>query len=276
MNLNELKTTITENESKNILNMFEMLLKEQPNYLKDERAKSVKETINQACFISLGLCGKADGIFFPNAQFNFIHMKMTNFICLCIYRNKPAICYTYEKMEGYFIEYLEDIIFSSEEMIARKNLTRQHEENANCIKLLQSIKRVKKSDQSDYKIMQKNFSSSLDFFTMKIDYNIIKISAVERFENNKSKYYDDTLYIKDYQNLNEDQINADRIMATINEYIIAHIGNNKIIEAKLKCLHQEALKVEKLFNDLLSSSNNLLNKALLYEYVKANAYKLYK
>ena len=110
MDFNELKTTITENESKNILNMFEMLLKEQPNYLKDESSSSVKETINQACFISLGLDGVADGIFFPNAQFNFINMKR-EFICLCIYKNKPAICYTNEKIEGYFIEYLEDIIF---------------------------------------------------------------------------------------------------------------------------------------------------------------------
>ena len=273
MDFNELKTTITENESKNILNMFEMLLKEQSNYLKDEIAKSVKETINQACFISLGLDGVADGIFFPNAQFNFIHMNR-NFICLCIYNNKPAICYTHEKIEGYFIEYLEDIIFSTEEIRERERLTRQHEENINCIKLLKSIERVRKSDKTNYKILNKNFTSSLDYFTMKIDYNIIKISAVERFENNKSKYYDDTLYIKDYQNLNDDQINADRIMATINEYITAHIENNKTIEAKLKCLHQEALKVEKIFNDLLTSSNNLLNKKLLYEYIARNSYKL--
>lgn len=275
MDFNELKTTITENESKNILNMFETLLKEQPNYLKDERSSSVKETINQACFISLGLDGVADGIFFPNAQFDFIHMKMTNFICLCIYKNKPAICYTYEKMEGYFIEYLEDIIFLSEEMITRKRLTRQHEENINCIKLLQSIKRVKKSDQSDYKIINKNFTSSLDYFTMKIDYNVIQISAIERLKNDTSKYYSDKLYIKDYQNMN-DQINADSIMSTINEYITTYIEQNKTIEAKLKCLHQEALKVEKLFNDLLASSNNLLNKELLCEYIKANSYKLNK
>ena len=274
MNLNELKTTITENEVKNILNMFEMLLKEQSNYLKDERAKSVNETISQACFISLGLDGVADGIFFPNAQFNFIHMNR-DFICLCIYENKPAICYTHEKIEGYFIEYIEDIIFSSEEIAEKKHLTRQYEENINCIKLLQSIKRIKKSDQSDYKIVNKNFTSSLDFFTMKIDNNTIKISAIERLENNTSKYYSDRLYIKDYQNMN-DQINADCIMSTINEYITTYIENNKTIEAKLKCLHQEALKVEKLFNDLLTSSNNLLNKSLLYEYIKANVYKLYK
>ena len=121
MDFNELKTTITENESKSILNMFEMLLKEQLNYLKDERSSSVKETINQACFISLGLDGVADGIFFPNAQFNFIHMKR-NFICLCIYKNKPAICYTHEKIEGYFIEYMENIIYSYEERETRKNL----------------------------------------------------------------------------------------------------------------------------------------------------------
>ena len=274
MNLNELKTTITEIEAKNILKMFEMLLKEQSNYLKDERAKSVQETINQACFISLGLDGVADGIFFPNAQFNFIHMKR-DFICLCIYKNKPAICYTHEKIEGYFIEYLEDIIFSSEEITEKKHLTRQYEENINCIKLLQSIKRVKKSDQSDYKIVNKNFTSSLDFFTMKIDNNIIQISAIERLENNTSKYYSDRLYIKDSQNMN-DQINADCIMLTINEYITTYIEKNKTIEAKLKCLHKEALKVEKLFNDLLTSSNNLLNKSLLYEYIKANVYKLYK
>lgn len=274
MNLNELKTTITENETKNILNMFEMLLKEQSNYLKDESAKSVQETIKQACFISLGLDGVADGVFFPNAQFNFIHMKR-DFICLCIYKNKPAICYTHEKIEGYFIEYLEDIIYTSEEIIERKHLTRQHEENINCIKLLQSIKRVKKSDQSDYKIINKNFTSSLDYFTMKIDYNVIQISAIERLENNTSKYYSDRLYIKDYQNMN-DQINADCIISTINDYITTYMEKNKTIEAKLKCLHKEALKIEKLFNDLLANSNNLLNKALLYEYIKANVYKLYK
>ena len=273
MNLNELKTTITENESKNILNMFEMLLKEQSNYLEDERSSSVKETINQACFISLGLDGVADGIFFPNAQFNFIHMKR-NFICLCIYKNKPAICYTNEKIEGYFIEYLEDIIFSLEEIRERERLTRQHKENENCIKLLKSIKRVKKSDQSDYKIINKNFTSSLDFFTMKIDYNAIQISAIERLENNTSNYYSDRLYIKNYQNLNDDQINANCIMSTINEYITIYIENNKTIEAKLKCLHQEALKVEKIFKNLLISTNNLLNKKLLHEYITRNAYKL--
>ena len=109
MDFNELKTTITENESKNILNMFEMLLKEQSNYLKDERAKSVKETINQACFISLGLCGVADGLWFPNAQFNFIN-TMKKFVCLCIYKSKPAICYSHKKIEGYFVEYIEYII----------------------------------------------------------------------------------------------------------------------------------------------------------------------
>ena len=160
MNLNELKTTITETEAKNILNMFEMLLKEQPNYLKDERAKSVKETIDQACFISLGLDGVADGIFFPNAQFNFMYMKR-DFICLCIYKNKPAICYTHEKIDDYFIEYLEEIIYTSVEINERDRLTRQHEENKNCIKLLQSIKRVKKADQSDYKIINKNFFFSI-------------------------------------------------------------------------------------------------------------------
>ena len=275
MDFNELKTTITENESKNILNMFETLLKEQPNYLKDGRASSVKETIDQACFISLGLDGVADGIFFPNAQFNFIHMKR-EFICLCIYKNKPAICYTHEKFEDYFIEYLEDITFSIEEIRERERLTRQHKENENCIKLLKSIKRVKKSDQSDYKIVNKNFTSSLDFFTMKIDYNAIQISAIERLENNTSNYCSDRLYIKNYQNLNDDQINADCIMSTINEYITTYIENNKTIEAKLKCLHQEALKVEKIFNNLLTSTNNLLNKKLLHEYITRNAYKLCK
>lgn len=275
MNLNELKTTITETESKNILNMFEMLLKEQANYLKDERSSSVKETINQACFISLGLDGVADGIFFPNAQFNFIHMKR-NFICLCIYENKPAICYTHEKINGYFIEYLEDIIFSSVEINERERLTRQHEENINRIKLLKSIERVRKNDKTDYKILNKNFTSSLDFFTMKIEYNKIQVSAVERLENNRSKYYSDILYIKDYQNMNDDQINADCIMKTINDYITTYIENNKTIEAKLKCLHQEALKFEKIFNDLLTSSINLLNKHLLHEYVERNLYKLSK
>ena len=274
MNLNELKTPITENESKNILNMFETLLKEQPNYLKDERTSSVKETIDQACFISLGLDGVADGIFFPNAQFNFKHMKR-EFICLCIYKNKPAICYTHEKIEGYFIEYLEDIIFSSEEIHERERLTRQHKENENCIKLLQSIKRVKKSDQSDYKRLNKNFTSSLDFFEMKIENSRIQIWAIERLENNTSKYYSDRLYIKDFQNMN-DQISVDCIMSTINEYITTYIENNKTIEAKLKCIHEEALKVEKLFNDLLTNSKNLLNKSLLYEYIKANLYELNK
>ena len=271
MNLNELKTTITEDEVKNILYMFEMLLKEQPNYLKDERAKSVKETINQACFISLGLCGVADGVFFPNAQFNFINTKR-DFCCLCIYKNKPAICYTHEKFEGYFIEYLENIIYSYEEINTRKSLLNYQETLTDSIKLLKSIKRVKKSDGSNYKIYCKNFTSTLSYFKISIDYNLVNISAVEQF-GNSSRYYSDRIHINNYHNVNNPE-SPDNIMIMINECIVSYSEQLKQIEKKLKCLHGEALEIEYLFNKLLTAGSNITNKELLRDYINANLYKL--
>ena len=272
MNFNDLKTTITENEVKNILNMFEMLLRERPNILKDERAKSVKETINQACFISLGLCGEADGIFFPNAQFNFINSRK-KFVCLCIYNNKPAICSEHEKIENcYFVEYLENLIYSYQEIKTRKDLLNYQETLTDCIKLLKSIKRVKKGDGSDYKIFCKNFTSSLSYFKISIDYNLINISAVEQFSNS-SRYYSDRILITNYHNVNE-PLNPDNIMIIINEYIYNYSEQLKQIENKLKCLHSEAIEIERIFNRLLIAGNNITNKELLRDYINANLYKL--
>ena len=82
--MEELKTTITPEEKENILTMFSQLLKERPNRVKDLQNKSIKNTIDQACFISKGLDGEADGIFFPNSQFEIYNQKK-DFICLCIY-----------------------------------------------------------------------------------------------------------------------------------------------------------------------------------------------
>ena len=271
MDFNELKTTITENESKNILNMFEMLLKEQSNYLKDTRAKSVKETINQACFISLGLCGEADGIFFPNAQFNFKNTKM-KFCCLCIYNNKPAICYKYETIGGYFFKNLEGLIYSNEEIETKRNLSLQIAVITDNLKLLNSIQQVKKSDGSNYQNLCKNFISSLSNFKMTIDNNIIQISAIEQ-SSNSSIYYSDRIYITDFHNVN-DNITPDDIMEMIREYINIYIEQKKIIETKLKRLHKEAREIEKLFDELLAKQDNMINKDFFREYIKANLYKL--
>lgn len=272
MDFNELKTTITENELKNILDMFKMLLQEKANILKDERSACVQDTINQACLISLGLCGVADGVFFPNAQFNFIN-KQSDFCCLCIYKNKPAICSTHEKIENcYFIEYLENLIYSYEEINTRKSLLDYHETLTDNIKLLKSIKRVKKNDGSNYKIFCKNFTSSLSYFKIAIDYNLVNISAVEQF-NNSSIYYSDRIIINNYYNVN-DPASPDNIMIMINEYIINYSEQLKRIEKKLKCLHSEAIEIEYLFNRLLTAGSNITNKELLRDYINANLYKL--
>ena len=271
MNLNELKTTITENESKNILNMFSILLREQSNYLKDTRAKSVKETISQACFISLGLCGEADGIFFPNAQFKFKNTKM-KFCCLCIYNNKPAICYKYETIGGYFFKTLEGLIYSKEEIETKKQLLLQIAVITDNLKLLNSIQQVKKSDGSNYQNLCKNFISSLSDFKMTIDNDIIQISAIEQFSNS-SIYYSDRIFVTDFHNVNENLTPAD-IMEMIKEYINIYIEQKKIIETKLKCLHKEARKIEKLFDELLAKQEKMINKDFFREYIKANLYKL--
>ena len=271
MNLNELKTTITENEVKNILNMFSILLREQSDYLKDTRAKSVKETINQACFISLGLCGEADGIFFPNAQFKFKNTKM-KFCCLCIHNNKPAICYKYETIGGYFFKNLENLIYSSEEIETKRNLSLQIAIITDNLKLLNSIQQVKKSDGSNYQNLCKNFTCSLSDFKMVIDNNIINISAIEQ-SNNSSRYYSDRIYITDFHNAN-DNITPDDIMEMIKEYINIYIDQINLIETKLKRLHKEAREIEKLFDELLTKQDNMINKDFFREYIKANLYKL--
>ena len=273
MDFNELTTTITENESKNILNMFEMLLKEQSNYLKDERSSSVKETVTQNCFISLGLCGKADGLWFPNAQFNFIN-TMKKFVCLCIYKNKPAICYRHEKIEGYFIEYMENIIYSYEERETRKNLLSYQETLTDSIKLLKSIQQVKKSDGSKYKIFSKNFTSSLAYFKISADYNLINISGVEQC-NNSSRYYSDRIHIKNYHDVS-DPLSPENIMAMINENIEFYNEQLKQTETKLSCLHSEALEIEYLFRKILKVGSNIKNKDFMRDYINANLYKLSK
>lgn len=271
MDFNELKTTITENEAKNILNMFSILLREQSDYLKDTRAKSVKETINQACFISLGLCGKADGIFFPNAQFNFKNTNM-KFCCLCIYNNMPAICFTHEAIRGYFFKFLEDLIYSNEEIEKKIRLKSQYKEFTIKIKLLESIERVTKSNGYNYKILCKNFTSSLSNFKMKIDNNIIHISAVEQ-SIDAPLYYEDRILITDFQKAN-DTIRPDDIMRMIREYINTYTEQRNLIETKLKCLHKEAREIEKLFDELLAKQDNMINKDFFREYIKANLYKL--
>lgn len=271
MDFNELKTTITENEVKNILDMFKMLLQEKANILKDERSACVQDTINQACLISLGLCGVADGVFFPNAQFNFINTKR-EFCCLCIYKNKPAICYTHEKIKGYFIEYLENLIYSYEEINTRKSLLNYQETLTDNIKLLKSIKQVKKSDGSKYKIFCKNFTSSLSYFKISSDYNLINISAVEQFSNS-SRYYSDRIHINNYHDVN-DPLSPENVMIIINEYINNYSEQLKQIEKKLKCLHSEAREIEYLFNKLLTAGSNITNKELLRDYINANIYKL--
>ena len=280
-NLEGLKTTITPEEKRNILNMFSQLLKERPNTIKDTRNTSIKNTIEQACFISKGLNGEADGIFFPNSIFEMNNSKK-DFICLCIYDNKPSMCLSYPdntifkslKDKLYFTS-LESVIYSNEELEERKELNSFIEDYQDRIELLKSIHRVFKKDGKDFQSFEKNFSSEMTYFSIKYGSytNSIELYASKTHNNGLYSRYNDTIYLYGTAYTKENitpSIFMDVIKDTIKKY------NDYISEYKnkLKNLHSEALQVEKIFNDLLSKKDSFVNKDFFKKYIDKNCHKL--
>ena len=278
--MEKLKTTITTKEKKNILEMFYQLLKERPNIIKDLNNASIKNTIEQACFISKGLNGEVDGIFFPNSIFE-INGSKKDFVCLCMHNDKPSICMAYPdntvfkslKDKLYFTS-LESVIYSNEEIEARKELNSYINNYQNKIELLNSVYRVFKKDGKDFQNFEKNFNSKMNHFSMFFESNIrIALYASQLFENGFYQRYEDTIYLTQSGYTKENitpSIFMDVIKDTIKKYndCIAEYKN------KLEKLHDETLQIEKIFNDLLSKTNKFINKRFLKKYIEENIYKL--
>lgn len=278
--MKELKTTITAEEKKNILMMFTQLLKERPNIIKDLNNTSIKNTIEQACFISSGLNGEADGIFFPNSIFK-MNNSTKDFVCLCMYNDKPSICMAYPdntvfkslKDKLYFTS-LESVIYSNEELEARKELNSYINNYQNKIELLNSVYRVFKKDGKDFSNFEKNFGSKMNHFSIYFESDTrIALYASKLFENGFYQRYEDTIYITSTGYTKENitpSIFMDVIKDTIKKYndCIAEYKN------KLEKLHDEALQIEKIFNDLLSKTNKFINKIFLKKYIEENIYRL--
>lgn len=275
--MEELKTTITPEEKENILTMFSQLLKERPNRVKDLQNKSIKNTINQACFISKGLDGEADGIFFPNSQFEIYNQKK-DFICLCIYEGVPSMCLAFPDNsvfngQKYFVS-LESLVYSSEELEARKKLNSYITGYQNKIELLSSIYRVFKKDGKDFQNFEKNFNSKMTYFSIKFDSDTrIGLYASELLENGFYNRYNDTIYLSGTGYTKENIKPAD-FMSIVNDYKTKYSEYIKEYKNKLENLHREALQVEKIFNDLLSKKDSFVNKDFLRKYIEENVYKL--
>lgn len=278
--MKELKTTITAEEKKNILKMFEQALKERPNTIKDLNNTSIKNTIEQSCFISSGLNGEADGIFFPNSIFE-INGSKKDFICLCIYDNKPSMCLSYPdntifkslKDKLYFTS-LESVICSNEEIEARKELNSYINNYEDKIELLNSVYRVFKKDGKDFSNFEKNFNSKLNHFSICFESDTrIALYASKTFENDFYKRYEDTIYLSGTGYTKENitpSIFMDVIKDTIKKY------NDYIAEYKnkLKKLHSEALQVEKIFNGLIAKKDDFINKSFFRQYFEKNIYRI--
>ena len=278
--MEELKTTITAEEKTNILTMFTQLLKERPNIIKDTINASIKNTINQACFISKGLNGEADGIFFPNSIFEMNNSKK-EFICLCIYDAKPSICLAYPdesifkslKDKNYYIS-LESLIYSSEEIEERKRLSSYINNYQDKIELLQSIHRVYKKDVKDFQNFGKNFNSKMAHFSIKFDSNTrIELYASETLENGFYKRYEDTIYLSGTGYTNEN-ITPSIFMNLINDEIKKYNDYLMEYKNKLKNLHSEALQVEKIFNNLMAKKDGFINKSFFRQYFEKNIYRI--
>lgn len=280
--MKEFKTTITAEEKKNILEMFYQLLKERPNTIKDLQNKNIKNTIDESCFISKGLNGEADGIFFPNSQFE-MHNSKKDLVCLCIYDNKPSMCLSYPdntifkslKDKLYFTS-LESLIYSYEEIEERKKLNYYINDYQDKIELLNSIYRVFKKDGKDFQNFEKNFNSKLDHFSIYFGSNTrITLYASQLFGNGFYQQYEDTIYFASTGYTKENitpSIFMDVIKDTIKKY------NDYISEYKnkLEKLHDEALQIEKISNDLLSKKDSFMNKGFFKKYIEENIYKLNK
>lgn len=280
--MEKLKTTITKEEKTNILNMFSQLLKERPNIIKDTINTSIKNTIEQACFISRGLEGKADGIFFPNSIFEMNNSKK-DFICLCIYDGKPSICLAYPddsifnslKDKLYFTS-LESLIYSYEELERREELDSYIKDYQDKIELLNSIYRVFKKDGKDFQNFEKNFSSKLNNFIMRFESDTrIVLYASKTFENGFYKRYADVIYLSG-TGYTKENITPSIFMDLLNNEIKKYNDYLSECKSKLENLHREALQVEKIFNDLLLKKDSFINKDFLRKYIEKNVYNLSK
>lgn len=281
-NLENLKKTITQEERKNILSMFKQALKERSNIIKDLRNSNINNTIDQACFISSGFNGIADGIFFPNSEMAYLNSKK-EFICLCIYDGEPSICLNYPddpifksfKNQYYFIS-LESIIYNREELERRKEIKNYISNYENKMQLLKSIYRVYKKDGSDFQNFFKNFDSKLKYFSMNFDGSSrVDIYASELLENGFYKRYNDTIYLSG-SGFTTENITASQFMYLINEDIEKYKKYIDEYNKKLNTLHDEALKIEKIFNDLKNKKDQFINKDFFRKYIESNISELSK
>lgn len=279
MNLEKLKATITTEEKENILKMFSQLLKERPNIIKDLKNKSVKNTIEESCFISKGLDGIADGIFFPNSIFEMNNSKKR--ICLCIYDNKPSICMAYPDdavfkslTDKKYFTSLESLIYSNEELERREELNSYINDYQDKIELLSSIYRIYKKDGNDFQDFKKNFGSKMTRFSIKFDSDTrIELYANKILGNDFYKRYEDTFYLSGTGYTNEN-ITPSIFMELINDEIKKYNYYISDYKNKLKNLHCEALQIEKIFNDLLSKKDSFTNKHFFSKYIEKNVYRL--
>ena len=67
--MEKVNKNISNVQKNEIIKLFKQVLEEKSGFIKDKRSNNIKYTIEQSCFISEGLNGEADGIFFPNADF---------------------------------------------------------------------------------------------------------------------------------------------------------------------------------------------------------------
>lgn len=270
--MEKVNKNISEIQKNEIIKLFKQVLEEKPEFIKDKRSNSIKNTIEQSCFISEGLNGEADGIFFPNADFEMF--KDLKFICLCLRDNKPSMCMEFVNTNKFHFESLDDILYSREEQDFRKKLIKSKEDYEQRLCLLSSIYRKTKKDGEDFKDLFKNFGSSMTYFKMSANiFNTsIDIYASNTKQNGMYDRYEDTIYLIRGETTND--LTADKLMELINQDIEKYKNYIKEKEQQLSCLHTEALKVEKIFQNLLNENNKLINKRYLKEYFDSNSYKL--
>ena len=272
--LEGLKTTITAEEKTKILSMFSQLLNERPNTINDLKNPSVKNTIEQACFISEGLDGVADGIFFPNSIFEMNNSKK-DFICLCIYDGKPSICLAYPDNAVFksiagkrYYTSLESLIYSYEELERRKELESYIIDYQDKIELLSSIYRIYKKDGTDFQDFKKNFCSKMSYFSIKYGLytNSIELYATKLLDNGFYSRYNDIIYLSE-KGYDKENIKPSDFMDIINDYIKKYNEYIQGYRNKLDNLHCEALQIEKIFNDLMIKKDSFVNKDFFKKYI---------
>ena len=271
--MEKVNKNISDVQKNEIIKLFKQVLEEKPEFIKDKRSSSIKNTIDQSCFISEGLNGEYDGIFFPNASFEMF--KDLEFVCLCLHDNKPSMCMKFVDTNKFHFEALEDILYSREEQEFRKKLIKSKKDYEQRFCLLSSIYRKTKKDGEDFKDLFKNFDSSMKYFKMaaNIFSTRIDIYASDTKPNGMYERYEDTIYL--IRGKTTSDLTASELMELIQQEIEKYKKYIKEKEQQLSCLHTEALKVEKIFQKLLDENNKLINKRYLKEYLESNSYKLH-